>query len=310
MGGSGIENRFYFFQGALHFPRMIRENRRYALIYTLTCVVLWSFIPIVSRFGQASLDNYQFLFWSSILSFIVVSISTGIAGKLSQLKTYSTQEIGNAFVLGFLGTCLYYLFLYYGYAHAEGLEVLVLQYTWPVFIVILSLPFLRETLTLRTGIATALGFAGVVLVLSKGNLSQIHLENLSVDFMVLLGAGAFGLFSVLSKKVQMEPLSLTTYFFISGTICSFIAMMLFSSFAIPTKESLIAVLVNGAFINGLSYILWLKALQHGKASFVAPLVFFTPVLSAFLIILFFGEPLIPVYLLGLVAVIGAGIISR
>jgi len=286
------------------------ENKSKALLFIFACIVLWSFIPVVSRLGQQNLDNYQFLFWSSILSFIVLLASTIFTGKVQSLKNYNRNQIFTALGLGFLGTFLYYLLLYFGYANAKGLEVLVIQYTWPIFIVFFSFLFLKEKITSRNILAIILGFLGVVIVLTKGNFESVHLSNLSTDFIVLLAAAVFGLFSVLSKKVNFEPFSATLLFFLSATIFSFFAMLFFSIFAIPTTNELIPILGNGILINGFSYILWLRGLSFAKASFLAPFVFLTPILAAILIVLFFQEVFLPVYILGLILVISAGLVSK
>lgn len=288
----------------------IIENKSKAILFIFACIVLWSFIPVVSRFGQQTLDNYQFLFWSSLLSFVVLLLSTVSAGKVQSLKNYNQRQFFTALGLGFLGTFLYYLLLYFGYANAKGLEVLVIQYTWPIFIVIFSFLFLKEKITSRNILAVILGFLGVVIVLTKGNFESVHLSNLSTDLVVLLAAGVFGLFSVLSKKVNFEPFSATTLFFLSATIFSFFTMLFFSTFAMPTTNELIPILGNGIFINGFSYILWLRGLSYAKASFLAPFVFLTPILAAILIVLFFQEAFLPVYVLGLILVVSAGLVSK
>jgi len=105
----------------------VPENKPKSLLFVFACIILWAFIPIVSRFGQQSLDNYQFLFWSSLLSFIVLFLSTVFSGKFSAFKNYNQKKFFSAVGLGFLGTFLYYLLLYFGYANAKGLEVLVIQ---------------------------------------------------------------------------------------------------------------------------------------------------------------------------------------
>jgi drug/metabolite transporter (DMT)-like permease len=271
---------------------------------------LWAFIPVVSRYGQISLDHYQFLFWSSLLSLVVVFVSCAFAQKLKELSSYSSGKVFAALFLGFLGAFLYYLLLYYGYAHLRALEVVVLQYTWPIFVVILSVLILGEQITARTLIAVTLGFLGVLCVFSKGQFAQLHFENYKMDGIVLLGAAAFGLFSTLSKKWKFESFTLGTYLFLSATVCSFVAMQCFSHFAIPAHSSWLPIFVNGALINGLSYVLWLQALKHAQASFIAPFVFLTPVIAAFLVVLIFHEPLLPAYSLGLVAVIAAALVSR
>lgn len=289
---------------------LVSENKSKSLLFVFACIILWAFIPVVSRFGQVNLDNFQFLFWSSLLSFAVLLSTTIFSGRVFEFKNYNKKSFSTALGLGFLGTFLYYLLLYFGYANAKGLEVLVIQYTWPIFIVIFSFFFLKEKISLRNIIAIILGFIGVFVVLTKGNFSAVNLSNLSTDFIVLFAASVFGLFSVLSKKVNFEPFSATTLFFLSATLFSFIAMLLFSHFAMPSKNELIPILGNGIFINGFSYILWLKGLSYAKASFIAPFVFLTPILAAILIVLFFQEIFLPVYLFGLILVVFAGLVSK
>jgi drug/metabolite transporter (DMT)-like permease len=286
------------------------ESKTKAIIYTLICVSLWGLIPVVSKLGQVSLDNHQFLFWSSLVSFIAFLVATVTVKKSKEFLSYKPGDWISAIVLGFLGTYLYYILLYFGYANAQGLEVLVLQYSWPIFIVLLSVFILNEKLTPRRGLAVLLGFVGVALVLTKGNFAEIHLDNYFVDLLVLAAALAFGLFSVLSKKVKLEPYTMITIFFMTASIASLVSMLLLSEFSLPTNDSIVPVLVNGLFVNGFSYIFWIKALKEAEASFVAPLVFLTPVLSALYLIIFFQEPLLPVYGFGLLAVLIGGLLNK
>ena len=102
-------------------------------------------IPVVARLGQLSLDNHQFLFWSSLVSFLVLFLNAALSGEAKEVRSYSLKDWAFIMFLGLLGTYFYYLFLYLGYAQAKGLEVLVVQYTWPILIVLLSLVILKET---------------------------------------------------------------------------------------------------------------------------------------------------------------------
>lgn len=280
-----------------------------AIIYVLICVGLWALIPVVSKLGQVSLDNHQFLFWSSLVSFIAFVFTTIIVKQGKTFLTYKKEDWGKSIFLGFLGTYLYYILLYFGYARAQGLEVLVLQYSWPIFIVLLSIFILKEKLTVKRLIAVVLGFLGVFLVLTKGDFSNIHLENYFVDILVLVAAMVFALFSVLSKKVHLEAYTMITIYFLTATVASFISMLWLSEFVLPTKDSIWPILINGVFVNGFSYIFWIKALKASEASFIAPFVFLTPIISALYLILFFKEPFLPIYGLGLLAVIIGGLIN-
>ncbi len=278
-------------------------------IFVLICVVLWALIPVVAKMGQATLDNHQFLFWSSLVSFIVLSIATTINGDIVEIKYYSLKEWGYLLFLGLLGTYIYYLFLYLGYSKTSGMEVLVVQYTWPILILILSIFILKERINLRKVIAISLGFIGVVLVLSKGEFQKLELNDISIISLVAAGAFCFALFSVLSKNIKRAPLAVTSIYFLSASIASFISMLYFSNFALPSRTELVPVLLNGILVNGFSYMFWLLALKSTEASYLAPFTFIAPVLSAVYLILFFNESFVPAYGVGLACVIAGGLVN-
>lgn len=275
-------------------------------VYALICVLMWSFLPIVSRFGQSHLDNFQFLFWSNVLSLIVVGLCMLAKKGLAPLRSFSLWKAGYVCFLGGLGCGVYYLCLYFGYANGNSLEVLILQYSWPLQIILLSVVILKERLSLASWGGVGLGLFGIILVLTKGNLSAVAFTSLGISALVLAGAFCFALFSVLSKKLHGEAFAVATLLFAGGTLVSTCGMVLFSSFALPRQEELIPVLVNGALINGISYILWLLALSQIPASMAAVIVFLSPVLSAIWIVVFLGEVFYLAYAIGFVLVLASG----
>ena len=285
------------------------NNNVKGTIFVLICVALWALIPVVAKTGQSTLDNHQFLFWSSLVSLIVLSVSATLRGNIREVKSYSLKEWGYLSFLGLLGTYIYYLFLYLGYSRASGMEVLVIQYTWPIMILVLSVFILKERLNARKVIAIILGFLGVLLVLSKGAVSEIELNNPRVILLVAIGAFCFALFSVLSKNIKRASLAVTSIYFLAATVASFLSMLYFSEFALPSSVELFPVLLNGVLVNGLSYMFWLSALKSAEASYLAPFVFITPILSAIYLILFFDEPMLPVYGVGLACVIAGGLVN-
>ena len=109
--------------------------------YAFFCVLAWSFIPIISRLGQITLNFYQLLFWSNVISTIILGllyfISNGWKTNSISIKDY----FYNLF-LGSLGCALYYLFLYYGYYNGNSIEVLILQYSWPLQMILLGSIFM------------------------------------------------------------------------------------------------------------------------------------------------------------------------
>lgn len=278
------------------------------IVYIKLCIILWSLIPTVAKFAQTELDHHQYLFYSSIVSFLSIFFVSLYQGKFKEIFSYSKRIIVILFALGFLDF-VYYLLLYYGYKNANGLEVLVVQYIWPIFIVFLSLIILKEKFTTKKLFSLILGFIGVSLVITKGDYSSLDFTQIDVLLVVMLGALAFALFSVLSKIIKVDATNAVMIYFFSAIIYSIITVSSFSSFIVPSTKDWISILINGIFINGISYLFWIKGLQIFDASKVAPYLFLTPILAAFFLILFFDEKVLTIYFVGLVFVIFSGLIN-
>lgn len=278
------------------------------IIYIALCIILWSLIPTLAKFAQSGLDHHQYLFYSSIISFLSLFIVSLFQKNLKEIFIYSKKIFLVLFALGFLDF-IYYLLLYFGYKHANGLEVLVIQYMWPIFIVFLSLVILKEDFTKKKLISIILGFLGVSLVITKGDFTSLDFSQIDVLLIVMLGAIAFSLFSVLSKVVKVDATNAVMIYFFSAILYSIITVSTYSSFIMPSSKDWISIIINGAFINGISYLFWIKGLQMFDASKVAPYLFITPILSAFFLILFFDEEILMVYFVGLFFVILSGLVN-
>jgi drug/metabolite transporter (DMT)-like permease len=284
------------------------SNKVQGIIYIGLCIFLWSLIPVFAKFAQTSLDHYQYLFFSSVISFFSLLSVSIYNKKTNELFSYSVKTLIALFLLGFLDF-FYYLLLYFGYKEANGLEVLVIQYTWPIFIVLLSLVLLNESLNKNKITSLILGFIAVFLIITKGDISSIDFTNIKVIMYVIIGSFAFALFSVLSKKIKVNLTNAITIFFLTAIIYSYISMSVFSSFVWPSSQEWIYILINGIFLNGISYLFWIKALQKADASFIAPFIFITPILSSIFLILFFDETIYMIYFFALFLIILSGIVN-
>jgi drug/metabolite transporter (DMT)-like permease len=97
-------------------------------------------------------------------------------------------------------------------------------------------------------------------------------------------------------------------YFSWASLFSFISLIIWSDFVIPDFESMFIIIINGAFINGLSYVLWVYALSKEDASKIAPLVYISPVLSVVWISLVFGESVNIANVIAIVLVILSGLL--
>jgi drug/metabolite transporter (DMT)-like permease len=290
---------------------MTSHDSKKAIIFALLCVVSWSLIAVISKVGTADISPLQLLFLSNVLSAIVLGclvffLRSGIKNCLGQLKANVIQTS----YLGFLGCFLYYLCLYYGYSKSNPVTVLVVQYLWPILAVLLSSFILSEKRSKKTIFSVLLGFAGVVIVASKGEATAANLGSLSVLAVVFIGSLSFALFSVLSKKLQCHALIAAFLFFAWASLFSLIAVLLDGGIKFPSStQAWLGLFMNGMIVNGLSYFWWLRALQLGQVSRIAPLVFLTPILACIWLVVLLNEPFFPSYAIGLILCVAAGFMA-
>lgn len=283
-------------------------NSSKGMLYAFLCVLLWSFIAVAARLGQHEMDNFQFLFWSNSLSVLSVFAASRMAGKGRKDMLYiSWPTICQSALLGCLD-CLFYLLLYRGYAIENGVAVLVAQYSWPLLIVGLTVLLFRERLRFRQAVGMGLGFIAVIVTLTHGHITQIAVEHPRALMLVFAGAFCFALLSVLSRRFSVDAYVGAFWLFLFSAMVSVVLLVSFSHFSWPSGSSLLVLLLNGVLINGISYILWIKAMAIGEAPRIASLVFLSPILSIIWLVVIFGEPFVPAYALGVALAVASGLL--
>ncbi|WP_250634143.1 DMT family transporter [Pinirhizobacter soli] len=282
-----------------------------AFFFAALCIASWSLIPVVAKVTTQDITPLQFLLLSNVLSaFVCGAVALKRARSFAGPFADARRNLLRTALPGFLGCYLFYLCLYHGYAVGDGMAVLVVQYLWPVLIVLLAPLVTRERIGAVGVAAVLLGFAGSAVVATKGNFTALPAQDLPTLGIVLLGAASFALYSLLSRSVPGEGMLLTFGFFAWGAVFSLVTVLLGDGLALPSSgKAWAGLLLNGCIINGLSYFWWLRALQLAPPSRIAPLVFLAPVLATIWLVVFFHAPFHPIYLLGLALSIAAGLVA-
>src|SRR5256884_9208638 len=173
------------------------------------------------------------LFSSTLFSCLVMGGMVLFQKKASVLATYSIHDYTKVGVLGFLGTCVYYVLLYGALALTSASEGFLLAYTWPMLVIILAFPLLREGLTVKKLCSIFISFVGIVVIVTHGSLFTLSLTSLQGDLLALGGAGVFALFSVLGKKYHYDQVASVFLYFVTALVCITPTLFLFSFLKMP-----------------------------------------------------------------------------
>ena len=137
-------------------------------IYALLTVFIWSTMAAIAKLLLGDLPNLETLSVSSVFAFLFLLGINSQNGSLRKMKQYSRKDYGMIAGLGFLGLFVYSALYYYGLTQLTSQEACILNYLWPMMLVLFSCRILKEKFTRLKALAMLCSFAGIV-ILSGGS---------------------------------------------------------------------------------------------------------------------------------------------
>ncbi len=284
----------------------MKINKGY--LYVSLASILWASVAAVSKLLFVKLDNFQLLFFITLFSFITLFVISVAQGKISIIKSYKLKDYLTFALMGFIGIFLYRFFFQAALLRMTAQEAYIVNYTWPIFVVIFAWIILKEKIEWRKTVGLILAFLGVVVVITKGNFSELSFS-LSGSIFALLGAVVYGLYSAMGKKQTYEKYTSTTFFFLFAFIFSTITLFMFSSIPSLTLGQIVGLLWLGIFTSGLGFVFWLLALKYGDTAKISSIILITPFLSLVFIYFMLGEKILISSIIGLFIIV-AGILIQ
>jgi drug/metabolite transporter (DMT)-like permease len=297
---------------------MDKQNQAYT--YALITVLFWVTVASAFKLTLRYLDFLHMLLYSSAASALVLFFILLGQGKLKQLKTYTKQEYLNSAILGFLNPFLYYVILFKAYELLLAQEAQPLNQTWAVVLPILSIIILKQGIKALNIIALLISFFGVLIISTQGDLLGLSFSSPFGVFLALFSAIIWSLFWIYNIKDKRDEISKLFLNFTFGFIYILIALPIISpsllpegSFEIklPAGKGLLGAIYIGLFEMGITFVLWLKALQLSKTTAqVSNFIYLVPFISLFVIHFTIGETIYPSTIIGLVFIIGGIILQQ
>lgn len=183
--------------------------------------------------------------------------------------------------------------------------------TFPVFVIIFSKFIYKEIITLNKGLGILLVIAGVMLLITKGELSVIkNISFSSGDLWMLLAAIAFALYSLLIKH---KPKQLGTRAFQISTFSIGLIILtpfyiwesLTTNFQIQSinQTTLYSILYLGIFASLFSYFLWGKAVELIGPTKSSLIYYTLPIFSGISAYAFLGEKIGIIHLVSMLLIL-------
>lgn len=280
------------------------KNQSKAYIYAGFTIFFWGTSASAFKIGLKYVDYFQLLFIATLTTIVFLFLILLYQRNLNDLKNQSKKEYGRSLLFGFLNPFLYYTILFIAYSLLPAQVAQTLNFVWPITLVLLSIPILRQKLEIKSGIALLLSFFGVILISSQGNLTNFEYSNPLGVFLALSSAivwALFWLFNVRDNRNEIVKLFLN---FLFAMLFIFITTIVFSDLYSINWQGILAGVYIGLFEMGITFVIWLKALKlAGRTDKIGNLIYLTPFCSLVFISIVLKEKVLITTIFGLILIV-------
>lgn len=253
-----------------------------AAIWMIGAITAFTLMAVAGRAAALNLDTFEIMFYRSCVGFAIVMACAVGFGTLDQVRA---DRLGLHFIRNvahFTGQNLWF----YAITVIPLAQVFALEFTGPIWVILLSPLILKERIR-PLGIAAAIiGFIGILLVAKPG--ATTISPGIIAAALCAIGFGLTAIFTRLLTKTQTITCIL---FYLTGmqAIFGLICAGIDGDMALPTAMTLPWVILIG--IAGLTaHFCLTKALSIAPATLVMPLDFLRLPIIAVVGIILYAEP--------------------
>ncbi|WP_424943118.1 DMT family transporter [Aliiroseovarius crassostreae] len=265
-----------------------------AALWMSGAILSFSSMAIAGRWVSLDHDTFELMLYRSVVGFVIVVCFAAATGRIKRiggqhLPTHLLRNLAH-----FTGQNLWF----YALTMIPMAQVFALEFTSPLWVIMLAPVLLGEPLTRRGLLAALIGFLGILLITSPGG------APLSVGVVAAaLAAIAFALTAILTRRLTRTVDTLTILFWLTGMQLVFGLIMAGGDgeIRLPTQSALPWLILIGC-AGLLAHLCLTRALGLAPASKVIPIDFTRLPLIAGIGAVFYDEPI------GLGLVLGAALI--
>lgn len=273
-------------------------------LLALGAIALWA---TLAALGVALAHVPPFL-----LTGLALLLGSLIALPLSGFRLARWRVPLPTLALGVYGLFGFHFLLFLALAHAPPVQANLVNYLWPLLMVVLAPLFLPGlSLAPLHWVAALLGFAGAaVVILGGAGTSGVANNGWAWGYLPALGSAfIWASYSLLTKRVAVFPTAaIGSFALISGLLSLLCHAVLEPAVDLSGRDWLLIVLM-GLGPMGAAFFLWDKALKLGDARHIGILSYFTPLASTALLMLVSGRPFTWNIALAAAMIVGAALLG-
>lgn len=288
---------------------MKSQSKAYA--YALLTVVFWSTMSSAFKLTLQHISFRElvlFATWTAALALLFIAL---LQGKIDQLFHQNKAGIRNSMLMGLVNPAAYYLVLFRAYELLPAQEAGVLNYSWPVVLVLLSAIFLGQQIGWTGVVSILISFCGLLVISTKGNLLSLTFSSPLGVALAVGSAFLWATYWIMNLRDKRDAVVKLTSNMLFGAIYITFYMLIAGYFQPIPAAGVAGAIYIGLFEMGITFVLWLLALENSEnTARVSNLIFLSPFIALFWIRLLVGEEILLSTIAGLVLVISGIILQQ
>ena len=287
------------------------QNQRRATILALIAVGLWSTVATTFKLSLRHLDPFQLVAYSTLFSTLVLVLGVSRMQGLYKIWFHFRHQPLLFLLLGILNPFIYYLVLFQAYDLLPAQQAQSINYTWAITLGLLSIPFLKKPYETRDGLGAILGYTGVLIIATRGDLLSLNFDSLTGVSLALLSTLIWAMYWILNTRMEVDPLVGLCICFLCGLPFTLIACAAFSNLSPINTPGLLGAAYVGLFEMSITFVIWLTALKTAhNIAMISNLIFLSPFLSLALISVVLEEPIVPATFVGLALILSGTLVQQ
>ena len=268
------------------------------------------------------------LMWSSLSTLVAVSgavppfllnvLTFGLSGVAATIWLAASGRLGVlrqpplVWLLGVGGLFGYHALYFAALRWAPPVEASLVNYLWPLLIVVFSGLLPGERLRAHHLIGAGLGLIGAVAVVTKGRGIDLEPAHLAGYLCAAAAAVTWSSYSVLSRRVGSVPTATVAGFCLATALLSGVGHVLFETTVWPQGLGQWGAVIALAILPlGLAFFAWDHGVKRGDIQVLGAASYLAPLLSTLLMILAgLAEPTAAIGFAAVAITLGAVIASK
>jgi len=284
-------------------------------LLALLAITLWGLSFVATRVALAELAPVPLIAARLVLGLVLLVALLGARGELAELRRVPVVPLA---LLGFFGIAFHQLLQAYALTLTTAVHTGWLIGLTPIWSALLAARFLHERFGRARIVGLALGFAGALLVVSRGRLdaTTLALPSAKGDLLILLSTVNWAAVTIAGRSVMrsLKPRVATTFLMAVGLACVLpftLGTGGAAAFTHLSARAWAAVLFLGIGCSGIGYLAWFGALERLGASQVAAFLYLEPLVTLAAAALYLHEPVgLTTVLGGLIVLAGVALVQR